>query len=200
MDIRPIRTEEDYDWAMAQIDELWGAEIGSPEDDRLEVLTILVDAYEEKHYRIPPPDPIDAIEYHMDSQGLTRKDLEQYIGGRGRVSEVLNRRRPLTLRMIRRLEKGLGIPAAILVQEYESSGADEAREPLVEALAARTRPRLSHPRHEEMTSFVFLTASYGADMRAEDMSENGPATKDDFGEVTWHDAACLDGAVLSLCH
>ena len=109
MDIQPIRTEADYDAALTELDKLMEAEPGTPAYDKLEVLSILVEAYEEEHHRIPPPDPIAAIEFHMERLGLTRKDLEPYIGGRGRVSEVLNRKRPLTLRMIRNLEKGLGI-------------------------------------------------------------------------------------------
>ncbi len=130
MDIRPIRTKEDYEAAMAEIDRLWGAEVGTSEGDTLEVLVTLVRAYEDKHHKTPLPDPIDAIEYHIESRGLTRGDLEPYIGSRARVSEILNRKRRLTLEMIRKLEKGLGIPAAILVQEYPvdvSKGATATR-------------------------------------------------------------------------
>lgn len=119
MDIKPIRTTADYDAALAELDGLMDAQIGTPAYDKLEVLSILVEAYEEEHYKIAPPDPIAAIEFHMERLELTRKDLEPYIGSRARVSEILNRKRRLTLRMIRNLEKGLGIPAAILVQEYE---------------------------------------------------------------------------------
>jgi HTH-type transcriptional regulator/antitoxin HigA len=118
MDIKPIRTENDYEEALAQIDAIFDAEPGTPEGDLLEVLTILVDAYEEDHYPIAPPDPIEAIEYHMERLGLTRRDIEPYIGSRARVSEILNRRRPLTLSMIRRLQDGLGISAEILLQRY----------------------------------------------------------------------------------
>lgn len=119
MEIKPLRTEADYDAALAELEGLMDAEPGTPAYDKLEVLSILVAAYEEEHYRIPPPDPISAIEFHMERLGLSRKDLEPYIGSRGRVSEILNRKRPLTLRMIRNLEKALDIPAAILVQGYE---------------------------------------------------------------------------------
>lgn len=119
MDIRPIRTEEDYDTALAEIDSLLGASYGSPEGDRLDVLVTLVEAYEHKHYPIEPPDPIEAILHQMESQGLTRRDLEPLLGSRGRVSEILNRKRPLSIEMIRKLQVGLGISADVLVQPYE---------------------------------------------------------------------------------
>ncbi len=116
MEIKPIRTEADYEKALAEVERLWGSEPGTPEGDRFEVLFTLVEAYEEKHYPILPPDPVEAIKYYMDSRGLNRRDLEKYIGPSGRVSEVLNRKRPLTLAMIRKLNAGLGIPAEILIQ------------------------------------------------------------------------------------
>jgi HTH-type transcriptional regulator / antitoxin HigA len=115
--IKPIRTEEDYQAALREIERLWGAELGTPESDRFEVLVTLVEAYEDRHYEILSPDPIDAIEYYMESRGLDRRELEAYIGSSGRVSEVLNRKRPLTLRMIRKLHSGLGIPAEVLINE-----------------------------------------------------------------------------------
>ena len=90
----------------------------TPEGERLEVLATLVEAYEEQHYNIPAPDPIEAITYHMESRGLCRRDLEPYLGSRARVAEVLNRKRPLSLEMIRRLHTGLGIGAEILIQPY----------------------------------------------------------------------------------
>lgn len=117
MDIKPIRTEEEYEAALKEVEELWGAVPETPEGDRFEVLFTLVEAYEEQHYEILPPDPIDAIKYAMESRDLSRSDLEPYIGGSGRVSEVLNRKRPLTLRMIRKLHDGLGIPAEVLINE-----------------------------------------------------------------------------------
>ncbi len=116
MEIKPIRTEADYEAALAEVEQLWGSEPGTPDGDRFEVLFTLVEAYEEKHYPILPPDPVEAIKYYMDSRGLDRRDLEQYIGPSGRVSEVLSRKRPLTLSMIRKLNVGLGIPAEILIQ------------------------------------------------------------------------------------
>jgi len=119
MEIKPIKTEQEYEAALKEVERLFDAEPGTPDGDRLEVLVALVEAYEDKHYPIPLPDPIEAINYYMESRGLARADLEQYIGSRARVSEILNRRRPLTLSMIQRLHEGLGIPAEVLVQPYE---------------------------------------------------------------------------------
>jgi HTH-type transcriptional regulator/antitoxin HigA len=116
MEIKPIRTEADYEATLAEVERLWGTEPGTPHGDRFEVLFTLVEAYEEKQYPILPPDPIEAIKYYMDSRGLDRRDLEQYIGPSGRVSEVLSRKRPLTLAMIRKLNADLGIPAEVLIQ------------------------------------------------------------------------------------
>ena len=120
MDIKPIKTEADYQAALEEIEGLFDAAPDTPEGDRLEVLVTLVEAYEEKHYSIPKPDPIEAILYHMESRGLTRRDLQPLIGSRARVSEVLNRKRPLTMEMIRNLHKGLGIPAEVLIQPYHT--------------------------------------------------------------------------------
>lgn len=118
MDIRPIRTEADYQAALAEIERLFGAAPNTPEGDRLDVLTTLVQAYEEQHYHIPAPDPVEAIKYYMESRGLSRGDLEPYIGSHTRVADVLNRKQSLTLDMIRRLNTGLGIPADVLIQPY----------------------------------------------------------------------------------
>jgi len=118
MDIRPIRTEADYQAALAEIERLFGTALNTPEGDRLDVLTTLVEAYEDLHYRIPAPDPVEAIKYYMESRGLSRGDLEPYLGSRARVSEVLSRKRPLSLGMIRRLHTGLGIPADVLIESY----------------------------------------------------------------------------------
>ena len=120
MDIKPIKTEADYQTALEEVENLFDAAPDTPEGDRLEVLVTLVEAYEEKHYSIPKPDPIEAILYHMESRGLTRRDLQPYIGSRARVSEVLNRKRPLTMEMIRNLHNGLGIPAEVLIQPYHT--------------------------------------------------------------------------------
>lgn len=119
MDIKPIRTEADYQAALKEIDALLDAEPGSPETDRLEVLSSLVWLYEEDHHPIPAPDPIEALEYYLESRGLTRKALEPYIGRTNGVSEIMNRRRRLTLEMIRKLEAGTGIPATVLIQSYD---------------------------------------------------------------------------------
>ena len=118
MEIKPIRTEADYEVALKHIEQLWGSSYGSPDGDKLDILVTLVEAYEEEHHPIPPPDPIEAILHYMENQGLSEDDLEPYLGSRPSVLEVLNRQRSLSLDMIRRLHKGLGIPADILVQPY----------------------------------------------------------------------------------
>jgi len=115
MDIQPIKTEKDYDAALQLIEELWDSEEGTAEGDRLDILITLVDAYEQINHPIYPPDPIAAIEFHMDQNELTRADLETYIGTRARVSEVLNRKRGLSIEMIRSLHEGLGIPLESLI-------------------------------------------------------------------------------------
>jgi HTH-type transcriptional regulator/antitoxin HigA len=120
MEIKPIKNEADYQAALEEVDQLFDALPDTPEGDRLEVLSTLVEAYEDKHYNLPMPDPIEAILYHVESRGLSRRDLETYIGSRARVSEVLNRKRPLTMEMIRNLHKGLGIPAEVLIQPYHT--------------------------------------------------------------------------------
>lgn len=120
MDIRPIKSEGDYNRALRAIEQLWEAKPDTPESDHLELLSILVEAFEREHYPVPPPDPIAAIEHCMESGGLTRKDLEPFIGSRARVSEIMARRRPLTLSMIRRLSIGLGIPTDVLIQPYRT--------------------------------------------------------------------------------
>ena len=117
--IKPIRTEADYEQALHEIENLMDAQPETEEADRLDVLVTLVEAYEARHFPILPPDPIAIIEYYLNQRGLTRRALEPYLGSRARVSEILNRRRPLSLQMIRRLQSGLGIPADLLVQPYE---------------------------------------------------------------------------------
>ena len=116
--VRPIRSEADYQAALAEIDRLFNAEPETTEDTRLEVLLTLVDAYEEIHFPMGMPDPIAMIEHVMEARGLSRADLEPYIGPRQRVWEIMEKRRRLTLRMIRRLAVGLNIPTDVLVQEY----------------------------------------------------------------------------------
>jgi HTH-type transcriptional regulator/antitoxin HigA len=115
-DIKPIRTKADYDRALAEVERLWGAKSGTPGGDRLDVLATLIDAYEATHYPMDPPDPIEAIKFRMEQQGLSRKDLEPLIGTRTRVAEVLNRKRSLSIGMIRRLHQALGISADVLIR------------------------------------------------------------------------------------
>lgn len=115
-DIQPIRTKADYKAALVEVEALWGARSGTPRGDRLDVLATLIDAYEAEHQPIDPPDPIDAIQFRMEQQGLTRRDLEGLIGTRARIAEVLNRKRPLSINMIRRLHEHLGIPAEVLIR------------------------------------------------------------------------------------
>ncbi len=134
MTLRPIRNEEDYETALEEIEVLWNAELDTPEADRLDILVMLVEAYEAEHYSIPDPDPIELILHVMEARGLTRRDLEPYLGSRARVSEILNRRRPLSLEMIRKLQSGLGIPADVLVQPYELQ--EPRRQPSVAAEVA----------------------------------------------------------------
>lgn len=115
-EIRPIHSEEDYEIALAEVERLWGAKSGTPRGDRLDVLATLIDAYEAEHDPMDPPDPVDAIRFRMEQQGLTRKDLEGIIGSRARISEVLDRKRGLSIAMIRRLNAKLGIPTDILIR------------------------------------------------------------------------------------
>jgi HTH-type transcriptional regulator/antitoxin HigA len=121
MNIKPIRTEDDYQRALEEIERLMDAQPDTPEGDRLDVLATLVDAWEEKHFPIEEPDPIEAIQHRMEALGMSRKDLESMIGGRNRVSEVLSRKRPLTIHMIRRLSEKMHIPAGVLIRPYEIS-------------------------------------------------------------------------------
>ncbi len=115
-DLRPIRSEKDYEHALAEVEVLWGAKAGTPKGDRLDILATLIEAYETEHYPMDPPDPIEAIKFRMEQQGLTRKDLEDILGTRTRVSEVLNRKRGLSINMIRALHDKLGISAEILIR------------------------------------------------------------------------------------
>ena len=118
MRIRPIKTKADHRAALKEIERLMDAKPGTPGGDRLDVLATLVEHYESRHEPIESPNPVDALLYHMESRGLTRRDLERYLGSRARVAEVLNRRRPLTIEMIRRLHDGLGISAEVLIRPY----------------------------------------------------------------------------------
>jgi HTH-type transcriptional regulator/antitoxin HigA len=123
MDIHPIRTELDYHAALDEVSGLMDAEAGTPEGDRLDILATLIEVYEARHFPIGAPDPIAAIEFMMAQKGLDRRALEPAIGSRGRVSEVLNRKRPLTLPMIRALTPLLELPADVLIQPYDTVAA-----------------------------------------------------------------------------
>jgi HTH-type transcriptional regulator/antitoxin HigA len=122
MQIRPIKTRADHRAALQEIERLMEAKPGTPAGDRLEVLATLVEHYESQHEPIEPPDPVDALLYHMESRGLKRRDLEPFLGSRARVAEVLNRRRSLTIEMIRKLHAGLGISAEVLIRPYSVRG------------------------------------------------------------------------------
>jgi HTH-type transcriptional regulator/antitoxin HigA len=119
MNIRPIKTKADYRAALKEVEALMAAERDTPEGERLDVLVTLVEAYENKHYPLDLPDPVEAIRFRMEQKGMTPKDLVPMIGQINRVYEVLNRRRPLTLAMIQRLHSELGIPAESLIKQPE---------------------------------------------------------------------------------
>lgn len=119
MEIKPIKTKADYRAALKEIEALMAAERDTPEGERLDVLVTLIEAYENRHYRLDLPDPIEAVKFRMEQKGLTAKDLVPMIGRINRVYEVLSRRRPLTLAMIQRLHSDLGIPAESLIKQPE---------------------------------------------------------------------------------
>ena len=123
VELRPIRTDADYEKALAEVERLWGAKAGTRNGDRLDVLATLIDAYEAEHYPMDPPDPIEAIKFRMEQQGLTRRDLEAMIGTRTRIAEVLNRKRGLSIGMIRRLHERLGISADVLIRPNRKKAA-----------------------------------------------------------------------------
>jgi HTH-type transcriptional regulator/antitoxin HigA len=122
-DLRLIRSAADYEEALSEVERLWGSKGGTPAGDRLDVLATLIDAFEAEHYPIDPPDPIEAIKFRMEQQGLSRKDLEPLIGTRTRVAEILNRKRSLSIAMIRRLHDQLGISAEILIRPTQEENA-----------------------------------------------------------------------------
>jgi HTH-type transcriptional regulator / antitoxin HigA len=119
MELQTIRSKREYEAALKQAEAWWDAPAGSLAAKRLDVLTILIEDYEARHFPIDAPDPIEFLHYIMEQRGLSRKDLEPYLGTRARVAEVLNRVRPLSLEMIRKLSGGLGLPAEVLVRRYE---------------------------------------------------------------------------------
>ena len=116
MEIQPIRTDQDYRSALRDIERLMSAEMNTPEGDHLDILVTLVEAYERKHFPMELPDPVEAIKFRMDQMSLHPKDLEPMIGRRNRVYEILNRKRPLTMKMVWQLHTGLGIPAESLIK------------------------------------------------------------------------------------
>jgi HTH-type transcriptional regulator / antitoxin HigA len=118
MNIKPIKTEKDYQKALKRLEQIFNARPGTKDGDELEVLSLLIENYENKHYPIEAPDPIEAIKFRMEQLGYERKDLEKIIGYKGRVSEILNKKRKLTLEMIRRIHNALQIPTDVLLQEY----------------------------------------------------------------------------------
>jgi HTH-type transcriptional regulator/antitoxin HigA len=122
-ELKPIRTTGDYEEALSEVEHLWGTASGTPDGDRLDVLATLIDAYEAEHYAMEPPDPVEAIKFRMEQQGLSRKDLEPLIGTRTRVAEVLNRKRSLSIGMIRRLHDRLGISAEVLIRPSQKEKA-----------------------------------------------------------------------------
>lgn len=113
-----IKTEEEYNQALARLETIFDAEVGTPEGDELELLSLLIDNYEKIHYPIDLPDPIEAIKFRMEQLGIKPKDLAKVLGFRSRVTEILNKKRKLSLDMIRRLNKDLHIPTTVLIQEY----------------------------------------------------------------------------------
>jgi len=122
MNIKPINTKKDHRAALKRVEQLWDAKPKTLEGDELDILLTLVSAYEEKHFPIPIPEPVEAIKFRMDQLGLSDADLTTYIGARSKVSEVLNLKRPLSLPMIRKLSQGLNIPAENLIHEYSLAG------------------------------------------------------------------------------
>jgi len=115
IELRPLKNDIDLDLAIDEMSDLWESEEDTEKGDRLEIIALLVEAYENKHYPINPPNPIDAIKFRMEQEGLNRSDLEPYLGSKSRVSEILNNKRNLTLNMIRRLHTGLNIPLESLI-------------------------------------------------------------------------------------
>lgn len=118
MNIKPIKTEKDYQAALARLENIFDAKPGSPEGDEVEILGILIEKYEQEYYRIEYPDPIEAIKFRMEQLGYNQNDLARVVGLKSRASEILNKKRKLTLEMVRQLHKALGIPTDVLIQSY----------------------------------------------------------------------------------
>jgi HTH-type transcriptional regulator/antitoxin HigA len=126
MNIKLIKTDADYQTALKRLEEIFDAKIGTPESDEADILGLMVDEYEKKHYHIDSPDPIEAIKIRMEEMQLKQVDLADAIGGKNRVSEVLNRKRKLTVEMIRNLTKRLNLSAGLLIHDYELAGQKRA--------------------------------------------------------------------------
>ena len=122
-EVKPIRSSVDHEAALAEVERLWGAKAGTPEGDRLDVLATLIDAYESEHYSMDPPYPIEAIKFRMEQLGLTRHDLESVLGSRARVAEILNRKRDLSIGMIRKLHERLCISVEVLIRPVRKTAA-----------------------------------------------------------------------------
>ena len=122
-ELKPIRSRRDYEAALKEVERLWGARSGTRDGDRLDVLATLIDGYEAQHYPMDPPDPIEAIKFRMEQQGLTRRDLEEIVGTRARIAEVLNGKRGLSIAIIRRLNERLGISAEVLIRPTRKGAA-----------------------------------------------------------------------------
>lgn len=143
IDIKIIKTEKEHEEALARIDAMMDADPGSTQEEELELLALLVEKYEEEHFPIDPPDPVEAILFRMEQEGLTAKDMIKYLGSQSKVSEVLNHKRPLSLAMIRNLHAGLGIPLEVLVGQPK----EQVEEGLVltrQKTTAGIQPRSSH--------------------------------------------------------
>jgi HTH-type transcriptional regulator/antitoxin HigA len=121
MNIKPIKTDEDYYQALARLEEIFDAPINSKEGDEADILSLLIENYEDKYYPIEAPDPIEAIKIRMEEMNYKQKDLVGIIGGKSRVSEILNRKKKLTVEMIRKLTEILKLPSEILIQDYQLS-------------------------------------------------------------------------------
>src|ERR1700731_2404511 len=138
-EVKPIRSKRDYEAALKEVERLWGAKSGTRDGDRLDVLATLIDAYEAEHYPMDPPDPIEAIKFRMEQQGLTRRDLEEIIGTRTRIAEVLNRKRGLSISVIGRLQECVGIAEEVVNRPRRKSAAgSECRS--VKAQPGRSKP------------------------------------------------------------
>jgi len=202
VDIQPIRNAQDHDAAMAEIDRLWGSKAGTPEGDKLSVLMTLVAAYEDKNFPPSPPAPIEGIEYYMDKLGLTRKDLEPHMGGRSHVSEILNRKRPLSLAMIRALGREFGIPAEVLIQEYALEG-EEAGDAVISTESGGVAWVYGHVIRAAPKVRAYATLSYTVPMHEGVILQASPGHQDTQVapmEICEYDRPHLDSPVHARCH